>query len=459
MKNLIPALILFSLLQSSVVHATGSIVHVRANTSTGSSLYDLWTMDSDGGGKERLTYLNATLLQFPSWSNDGTRILFDSDYNSGYTVNMENVFMYDVAKGTLSALTGKYSEPGSCPCGSISGRVYSDASRIEPRENIPVRAKGSMSVTYTDETGSYTITEVPVGTSWVRASGTGSEWSYTDTIVYAGETTTGIDLYLSDGVYYKYHPRWSPDGTRYVQESLHFTPDVTVTEIESMCLNQTGRITMSPPSYDSTVWDPDWSPAADKLVYIGWGGGLSTKDVLASDLNGSNRQRIVDCSSPYTPCSNPRWSPDGTEIAFIYNVYSIYDSSFPEESRLYLVNSDGTDLRDIYSLTGKSGWINGPVHSPDASQLMFYVYYQDETADIYRIDSDGTDLVQLTFDGLSVHPSWSMQTPPENDCALEGNEPPCGTVTLSEVISFINLWAAGEADLADVIALLNAWAA
>jgi hypothetical protein len=43
------------------------------------------------------------------------------------------------------------------------------------------------------------------------------------------------------------------------------------------------------------------------------------------------------------------------------------------------------------------------------------------------------------------------------DCALVGDNPPCGTVALSEVVSLINQWVGGHAILSDVIKLINAW--
>ena len=45
-----------------------------------------------------------------------------------------------------------------------------------------------------------------------------------------------------------------------------------------------------------------------------------------------------------------------------------------------------------------------------------------------------------------------------SQCILPGDYPPCGTVTLSEVVDYINLWAAGQAELGDVIDLIIAWA-
>ncbi|MBN2250568.1 MAG: IPT/TIG domain-containing protein [Candidatus Altiarchaeota archaeon] len=44
-------------------------------------------------------------------------------------------------------------------------------------------------------------------------------------------------------------------------------------------------------------------------------------------------------------------------------------------------------------------------------------------------------------------------------CEITGDYPPCGVVTLSEVVDLINEWSSGDATLSDVIALINAWAA
>jgi hypothetical protein len=44
-------------------------------------------------------------------------------------------------------------------------------------------------------------------------------------------------------------------------------------------------------------------------------------------------------------------------------------------------------------------------------------------------------------------------------CPLSGDQSPCGTVSLNEIVSLINEWAQGNAVLSDVIQLINAWAA
>jgi hypothetical protein len=41
---------------------------------------------------------------------------------------------------------------------------------------------------------------------------------------------------------------------------------------------------------------------------------------------------------------------------------------------------------------------------------------------------------------------------------MKGNEPPCGVVTLAEVVDSINQWATGNLNLGQVIDLINSWA-
>ena len=42
-------------------------------------------------------------------------------------------------------------------------------------------------------------------------------------------------------------------------------------------------------------------------------------------------------------------------------------------------------------------------------------------------------------------------------CDLPGDCPPCGEVTLGEVVNYIILWSQGQAELIDVINLINTW--
>jgi hypothetical protein len=58
-------------------------------------------------------------------------------------------------------------------------------------------------------------------------------------------------------------------------------------------------------------------------------------------------------------------------------------------------------------------------------------------------ETNSSDLVYLTIEEI---------------CRISGDTPPCGEVTLREVIDFINQWINDEASLSEVVQLINAWA-
>ncbi len=78
------------------------------------------------------------------------------------------------------------------------------------------------------------------------------------------------------------------------------------------------------------------------------------------------------------------------------------------ESNLYLINVDGTNLHKV-DLTVQR--VMAPQWSPDGSRiaLMSDIWPDDGTAaqDIYTVNPDGSDLLQLTTDGRSAWPEWT----------------------------------------------------
>ena len=82
----------------------------------------------------------------------------------------------------------------------------------------------------------------------------------------------------------------------------------------------------------------------------------------------------------------------------------------------------------------------------------------------YYIGFDGnrvysTDTTTTTTTTSTTTTTTSSTTTTIPNCSMIGDQPPCGQVSLPEVITLINAWATGQANLNDVIALINAWAA
>jgi hypothetical protein len=82
--------------------------------------------------------------------------------------------------------------------------------------------------------------------------------------------------------------------------------------------------------------------------------------------------------------------------------------------------------------------------APEACGYITYGEIEDYSVDI-------VDSLTSTTIGTST-------TTIPGQCNMPGDYPPCGEVTMIEVITHINKWAAGNAGLSEVIALITAWA-
>ena len=89
--------------------------------------------------------------------------------------------------------------------------------------------------------------------------------------------------------------------------------------------------------------------------------------------------------------------PAGSQLAFV------------RDDQIYLVNADGTGL---VQLTNTGGGISNsePAWSHDGQRLAFarssYGGGVYQTWDIYVMDADGSNLVQITDGGYNVEPTW-----------------------------------------------------
>jgi hypothetical protein len=69
-----------------------------------------------------------------------------------------------------------------------------------------------------------------------------------------------------------------------------------------------------------------------------------------------------------------------------------------------------------------------------------------------------TSSTTTSSSSTSTSTTSSTSTSTTITCELKGDYPPCGDITLSEVVDMINQWIAGQATLEEVIYIINAWA-
>jgi Tol biopolymer transport system component len=101
---------------------------------------------------------------------------------------------------------------------------------------------------------------------------------------------------------------------------------------------------------------------------------------------------------------SPRWSPDGTSIAFYSDREGDYDVFTVDIATRELAQLTDNSIDDTY-----------PVWSPNSSKLMFVSSMPPESdTELFAINIDGTNLQQITDnDFQDEFPIWSAPLPVE----------------------------------------------
>jgi TolB protein len=201
-----------------------------------------------------------------------------------------------------------------------------------------------------------------------------------------------------------------------------------------------GAVRLLPVPVKGSIGSPRYAPDARTLAFIGEDAS-EQPDLFVSGPNGENPRPIAPSSQQ--PEGAPAWSPDGTTIVFAskrdgnWEIYTVHpdgsgltrlttDPAFdstpvfspdgktiaftsdrgadPEHpSHLFLMNSDGTNVRQISNGEDEST----PDYSPDGRRIA-YVGFTAGNADIWIADADGSHARRLTDDRkFQYTPRWS----------------------------------------------------
>lgn len=150
------------------------------------------------------------------------------------------------------------------------------------------------------------------------------------------------------------------------------------------------------------------SPKGDKIVFTSDRTG--DLELYTCDLDGGNvKQLTFDLGYD----GGAFFSPDGSKIIFrasrpktdeeVKKYKDLLKEGLvePGEMELFVINADGTDLRQITNL-GKANWC--PFYHPDGKRIVFGSNHHTKDGDkgfkfnLFMINEDGTGLKQITFD-------------------------------------------------------------
>ena len=266
------------------------------------------------------------------------------------------------------------------------------------------------------------------GTDALNLNATANVWKVDPN----GTGLAALTIATAAGVDHEF-PHWSPNGMSVVFDSNR-KPDGT----DAANINGTRNIwrvnadgtNLRPLTSATGIYadsrDPQWSPDGTKIAFNS-SRRLDGTDVGALVVNlwrvNSDGTIVVPITrTTNTPNFDPQWSRDGTKVLFTsYRALDGTDASaVPPVSNLWQVNADGTGLLPLTNSTARGADNFSGQWAPDGSKIVFASTRKldgsdaantNSTANIWRVNSDGTGLMPLTrttaMSAGSAGPRWS----------------------------------------------------
>lgn len=212
----------------------------------------------------------------------------------------------------------------------------------------------------------------------------------------------------------KYAPDISPDGSKVGFSSWWGTTKIQVWEV---AISGTAPHLLSTDcSGDPNVCmesEPAYSPDGSRIAFLrSTAGDKNTGLIGIRNLATGAVTLLEQTRTPFTrgELTQPSWSPDGRQIIFS-TVSRDPKTDTPVDSRISIVNADGTGLHEL-NLPAGTPW-GDPDWSPDGSRIVFSSWpihdFNDSKVNVYSVRPDGSELRKLTDSGCGGcgAPSWT----------------------------------------------------
>lgn len=252
----------------------------------------------------------------PSWSPDSKRIIYYSERGGP-----ADLWVMDVTGQNRRQLTNTPADEGGPAFSPDGTEIAFDTDRDGNFEIYVMNEDGGNVRRLTNHPGR------DVAPAWSRGRKRIAFMSDRDShpnfdIFIMNPDGSGVER-LTNGPS-NWFPQFSPDGSKI---AFHVWRDVHVLNLLTKSLT---KLTHDP----ANGMYPTWSRDGQRLAFMSWRSGRT--EIFTMDGDGANQQPIV--SMPRGGAIDPRWSPDGSMIAFV-NVEeeTAHDEQNPEHNRIIYV--------------------------------------------------------------------------------------------------------------------------
>ncbi|MGH3118870.1 MAG: hypothetical protein ACRDQ2_17505, partial [Gaiellales bacterium] len=204
-------------------------------------------------------------------------------------------------------------------------------------------------------------------------------------------------------------PAWSPDGTRLAVVRFERTADeldeaIYVIDVET---GEQERLLTTGEPRPISVLDIEWSPDGTQIGFIyarhGEGGEWDppTAQILVMPATGGEPVPVTAADEHVASFS---WSPTGDEI--VYTGQELEPDGVRIRSNLYVIGIGGSNRRQLTS----GGFDTDPAWSPAGDEIAFVRHAEGNEAsgDIYAVSSNGVAVWRLTdTPEWEESPTWS----------------------------------------------------
>ncbi|MBP7461625.1 MAG: PD40 domain-containing protein [Candidatus Delongbacteria bacterium] len=378
---------------------------------------DIWSMNPDGSDPIQHTNLSQEyfVTDHPRLSYNGQYLTFTSNYRSWNSCCYTDIFKWDLVANRIDRVSGDEWPPDSPPTRYTTVKILCEATGVR------LSAKGCGYFIYPQQevqtdSGTYyrSYLKVPASTSiWIKSEKSSTYGDLvTDYMVSSGdnEVVIGPDPYTES-------------GTVLITQKGHINDQGKIVGMTS------GKLTMW--KEDGTIiweknigghqWgfsdDPVWSHDGSKIALcLGLTGYANFLAIHTPPESEQIPTPIVGDQTGNSICQWPAWSPDDQYLIFCYGPIGGQGIN----PNIYRISVNGGMPEMLTHFNGYQAAFN-PCYSPDGSKIVFTVMtcktrsfndYLDfmvgniESATIWVMNLDGSDLRQLTTDGVSYNATW-----------------------------------------------------